>query len=164
MAARQFINVTTDDVRKIRRGNFGTITGSIPNTNKERGKPLKLIDGGVDLAGDGDPIEGFLMSFNAALETGGFPYCSYQWGGNVIATVVASGTHVAIGDPVVSAANTALGTVSVSITGDPVTGTAPNCPIVKKEASPTAGVKYWRVVDLRGGAGADGTPITIRFE
>lgn len=161
---RQYLNPNTVDSRSIERGNFGTATGTIPNVNKEKMKPLKRIDGGVGLAADGDAIEGFLVSFNPALEIGALPYCSYQARGNVLATVVANGTHVAVGDCVIAATNAVLGTANASVTGDPQYGTVTCVPIVKKEASPAAGVKYWKVVDLRGGSGADGTLITIRYE
>jgi hypothetical protein len=161
---RRYINQDTVDSRSLQRGNFGTATGTVPNINKEKMKPLKRIDGGVGLAADGDPIEGFLVTFNAALDLGGLPYCSYQDEGHVLATIVASGTHVAINDCVIAATNANLGTANASVTGDPQYGTVTCVPIVKKEASPAAGIKYWKVVDLRGGSGADGTLITIRYE
>ena len=141
---------------------------ALVTTAKERGKPVKLIDDGFALAGDGDEIWGFIdtVDFAPAPGTSNYAQLGVQTGGRVIAAVVASGTTLAISDFVTAAANPALGT---ALTG--------GFPVVKKWAptgSGTAGapteadviaasvLKKWRVVSLRGGGGVQGTTVTIQ--
>lgn len=128
--------------------------------SKERLKPVKLADHGFALAGDGDEIHGFLDTINPAPAIGtNKAYITVIPEGRIVAKVVAAGTTVVIGDPIVAAANAAL-------------GTAQDFPVVKKFAladntlaniQATIGRKYWRVVDLRGGGGVAGSEITIQF-
>lgn len=152
------INPKTSDLRgSIRSGYLGSAGGNAWVTGTELNKPLKLADKGFALAGDGEEIWGFLDSVNSS-KVDNFYFGGARCEGVVIATVVSGGTSVAIGDCVVAAANAALGTANPDIDGEKAV------PIVKKEASPTAGKKYWRVVDLRGGAGAATTLISILFE
>ena len=152
------INPKITDLRgTIRSGYLGASGGNAWVTEKERNKPLKLADKGFALAGDGEEIWGFLDSVNSS-KVNDYYFGGARCGGVVIAKVVGSGSTVSIGSCVVAAPNAALGTAN----GDVGTELAP--PIVKLQSVPAAGVKYWRVVDLRGGGGVQGTLISILFE
>lgn len=144
----KFRIVETIHQEKIHTVRLGTVAA--PLTDNDIGKPVKLIgESAYGLCADGDAIEGFLQSVNAATQDG------FKIGGICKTGYknVTGSTALAIGDYIVAGANPARG---VKLTG----------PMIVKKAAAAAAAGYFapRVVSLGDlGTGAAGTTVCADF-
>lgn len=114
-------------------------------TSKDVNKPVKLIgDSRYGLVSDGDDLEAVVVGVEGGTLGNGYSYGSVQRYFNYLRAEV-TGSALSIGDTVVCAAQSALGTEQ---------------PYVKVKSG--SGVAYkWRVVSLLGGTGQVGTPVLL---
>lgn len=116
-------------------------------TAKEIGKLVALeaasTDSNYKLAAVDTDIEGFVVSVEAHTENGGFSFGTVQRDGRV-KVVNASAGALAVGDFVINAAQTAVGTAGLG------------------RVKAGAGTAFkWRVIDLQGGSGAVSSTVLI---
>lgn len=111
------------------------------------GKPVKLGADTFVVCGVDENIDAFVNSVEP-YTVDGYSYGGVVRSGRFYAQVVAAGTTVAVGDCVIAAAQAALGTSQAN-------------PIIKKQATPVAGVDYFKVISLLGDTGAAGKVVLI---
>lgn len=123
-------------------------TGSGTWTKTEIGKAVKLGSANnFVFCTDGDAIDGFVNSVDAITVNGGYGFGGVQTDGRRVVQV-ATGATLAVGDLVIAAAQTALGTAGYAQ--------------VKKQATPAAGIKYWKVIAIKSGTGAAGDLVLVQ--
>lgn len=117
-------------------------------TDAEIGKAMKMGPvGNHELCADGDELEAFLDSVDGGPKAGGFPFGGVARGNvgfRVEAEVAAGAPALVFGDLVVAGAQKALGTKGIAQ--------------VKKG---TPAIHKYRVINLKGGAGAPGTKVIL---
>lgn len=130
----------------VRTSLLGASTSSSDHfTTKDANKPVKLIgDSRYGLVSDGDDLEAVVVGVEGGTLGNGYSYGSVQRYFNYLRAEVTGGV-LSIGDTVVCAAQSALGTEQ---------------PYVKVKSG--AGAVYkWRVVSHLGGTGQIGTPVLL---
>lgn len=117
-------------------------------TVKEVGKLVTLEAGSTDdnykLAAADDDIQGFVSSVEAHTVNSGFSFGVVQKNGRLRAVNANASAALAVGDYVIAAAQTAVGTAGLA-----------------KVKAGAGSVFKWRVLSLMGGSGAVGATVLI---
>lgn len=146
-----FVFTPTVPMASAKSGCLGTGGANIWKSDFDLGKPVKY--GSANnflLCADGDDIEGFVYAIDPGTRNGGYSFGSVVTEGRFEVEVATGSAQFSVGDLAIAAAQTAIGTAGT--------------PKVKKQATPAAGHKYWKVIRIVSGTGVAGDTVLVEFD
>lgn len=146
-----FVFTPTVPLESAKSGALGTGGANVYKSDYDLGKPVKYSTANnFVLCSDGDDIDGFIYAIESFTVNSGYSFGSVLPEGRFVVEVATGSAQCAVGDLVIAAAQTAIGTAGT--------------PKVKKQATPAAGHKYWKVIRIISGTGVAGDSILVEFD